>query len=100
MAHDICEGAVAKKTIKTIGLVVKPDRPEAIEIAASLAKWLRASRKHALVEPWAAEFIVDAQPLPREDLVHRADLIVVLGGDGTLLGVARIVGKRETPILG
>jgi NAD+ kinase len=79
--------------------VVKRDRPEALEIAGTLAKWLREKRKHALAEPWAAP-IVGADAVSREELVRRADLIVVLGGDGTLLGIARMIGKRETPILG
>ncbi len=90
---------MAKKSIRTIGLVVKRDRPEALELAGTLSKWLRSRRKRALAEPWVAD-LIDAQAFSREDLAHRADLIVVLGGDGTLLGIARMVGKRETPILG
>jgi NAD+ kinase len=90
---------VPKHPIKAVGIVVKRDRPEALEIGATLTGWLRDRRKKALAEPAAAE-VIGAEALSREELVRRADLIVVLGGDGTLLGIARKVGRRETPILG
>jgi NAD+ kinase len=90
---------VAKAPIRSVGLVVKRDRPEALEIAGTLAQWLHERRKRPLAEPWAAE-LIGAEPVSREDLVRHADLIVVLGGDGTLLGIARMIGQRETPILG
>ncbi len=52
-----------------------------------------------LAEPdLAPEF--GAEGVARDELAQRADLIVVLGGDGTLLGVARLVAPRGTPILG
>jgi NAD+ kinase len=90
---------VPKRPIKTVGIVIKRDRAEALEIGTILTKWLRGRRKKVLAEPTAAT-IIGAEPAGREELVRRADLIVVLGGDGTLLGIARKVGKRETPILG
>jgi NAD+ kinase len=90
---------VPKHPIKAVGIVVKRDRPEALEIGTTLTGWLRDRRKKVLAEPAAAE-VIGAEPLSREELVRRADLIVVLGGDGTLLGIARKVGRRETPILG
>ncbi len=80
-------------------MVVKRDRAEALEIGATLTGWLRDRRKKVLAEMPAAE-VIGAEAVSREEMVRRADLIVVLGGDGTLLGIARKVGKRETPILG
>ncbi len=88
-----------KRPIRTIGIVVKRDRAEALEIGTTLTGWLRDRRKKVLAEPAAAE-VIGAEAVSRDDLVHHADLIVVLGGDGTLLGIARKVGRRETPILG
>lgn len=85
--------------IRTIGIVIKRDRQEALELGANLTKWLHERRKKVLAEPSAAEAI-GAEPLSHDELARRADLIVVLGGDGTLLGIARRVGRRETPILG
>jgi NAD+ kinase len=79
--------------------VVKRDRPEALEIGTTLTEWLRDRRKKVFAEPAVAE-VVGAEPVSRDELVRRVDLIVVLGGDGTLLGIARKVGRRETPILG
>jgi NAD+ kinase len=78
---------------------VKRDRAEALEIGTTLTAWLRARRKKIYAEPAAAE-VIGAEAVSREEMVRRVDLIVVLGGDGTLLGIARKVGKRETPILG
>ncbi len=80
-------------------MVVKRDRPEAIAIAKSLAEWLRENRRAPLAETDLAERI-GAEAVSKDELVSRADLIVVAGGDGTLLNIARRIGSRETPILG
>ncbi len=71
----------------------------AITLAAELVRWAKAHDIDAIAEPSVAS-IIGAQPDDSADLTRRSDLIVVLGGDGTLLGVARLIGDRETPILG
>ena len=91
--------AVAKRSIKTVGLVVKRDRPEAISIARILVRFLRSKHKVPLAETEISKTI-GAEPVERHQLGDRADLIVVLGGDGTLLGVARLVASKGIPILG
>jgi len=80
-------------------MVVRRERPRAIAIAHELAVWLRGRHLTTLAEPEVAPQL-GAEAADREDLALRADLIVVLGGDGTLLSIARLVGERETPILG
>ena len=85
--------AAAKRSIKTVGLVVKRERPEAITIARTLTSFLRTQHKTPLADPETAKKI-GAEPIERHRLAERADLIVVLGGDGTLLGVARLVARR------
>jgi NAD+ kinase len=80
-------------------MVVRRERPRAIAIAHELAVWLRGRHLTTLAEPEVAAQL-GAEAADREDLALRADLIVVLGGDGTLLSIARLVGERETPILG
>jgi NAD+ kinase len=91
--------ASAKRPIKTVGLVVKRERPEAIKIARILARFLRARHKTPIADSETAKKI-GADAVERHHLADRADLIVVLGGDGTLLGVARMVASEGTPILG
>jgi NAD+ kinase len=80
-------------------MVVRRERPRAIAIGHELAVWLRGRHLITLAEPEAAGQL-GADPVEREQLALRSDLIVVLGGDGTLLSIARLVGERETPILG
>jgi NAD+ kinase len=90
----------AKRPIKSVGLVVRRDRPaEALSLAGELARWLRGQKLEVLSEPECAAQIGAGRASAREIAQH-ADLIVVLGGDGTLLGVARLIGAREAPILG
>jgi NAD+ kinase len=90
---------VAKRPIKNVGLIVKRDSPKALAVARELGAWISSRGLVALAEGDAARAI-KARPLAIEDLARHAELIVVLGGDGTLLAIARLVGERETPILG
>src|SRR5215469_2733480 len=90
---------MAKRAIKSVGLVIRRRHPQAVELAAVLAKWLHSRGLELFIEP-EVTLPTPAHQLPKPDLAHRADLIVVLGGDGTLLSIARFVGERETPILG
>ena len=90
----------AKQPIRSIGLVVRHDKPQhAIALATELTSWLKSRGLAAFSEPLTAP-IIGAEPAEPAALGHETDLVVVLGGDGTLLGVARIIGERETPILG
>jgi len=85
--------------INAVGLIIKRDDERALKLARQLCHWIRAQGLRALVEG-QFEGQLEAEPHDTRTLVARADLIVVLGGDGTLLGVARLIGERETPILG
>jgi NAD+ kinase len=90
----------AKQPITSIGLVVRRDPPAAaVTLAIELVGWLKSQNLETLAEP-AIAALIGARPAAASELVAAADLIVVLGGDGTLLGIARLLGDRETPILG
>lgn len=84
---------------RIVGLVVKRNRVEAEELARVLAARLRARRVEVLVEP-ALAAIEGARSIDKAAMVAAADLVIVLGGDGTLLSVARLVGDRELRVLG
>ncbi|MCH8891075.1 MAG: NAD(+)/NADH kinase [Myxococcales bacterium] len=85
--------------IRTIGVALKSDQPQLGALLRELAKWLQDRGVECLLGPEAAK----ASGLPgmlRSELADKADLIVVLGGDGTLLAVARAIGGRAVPVLG
>lgn len=85
--------------IGTVGIFLKPGRPEAAEAVRDVAQCLSAHSVEVLCDPDAA-ICAERPPLARSEIVQRADLAVVLGGDGTLLSVARAVGERRVSILG
>jgi NAD+ kinase len=84
----------------TIGVVVKRGRAQAVDLARELVAWLHRHHRTALVEPEAAEAGIDATAVSKRAMLAQADLVVVLGGDGTLLSVARLMRDRPVPILG
>jgi len=86
--------------MRTIGVVVKRDRPQAAELARELVTWLARHHLTALVEPESVGQGGNAIAATKTEMIARADLIVVLGGDGTLLSVARLMRERAVPILG
>ena len=86
--------------MRTIGVVVKRDRPQAADLARDLVTWLTRRGLTVLVETESAAQVGGAAGATKAEMIARADLIVVLGGDGTLLSVARLMGERAVPILG
>ena len=87
------------------GVVAKRGLRAASEPVDRLAAWLRDRGVDVLYEIETAKLARDATPQTtrsREDLPHDVDLVVVLGGDGTLLGMATRIAQsgRDIPILG
>ncbi len=87
--------------MQRIGIATKPNKPEAEPILRKLVPWLRDRRMETILDVEAAGICPDLGPgRPRAEVAAAADLVIVLGGDGTLLSVARLIGSREVPILG
>ena len=86
-----------------IGIAVKPKLVEARETLAQLSTWLRDRGVDAVWTTEAAKLVDggDRQVAEREDIPSQVDLIVVLGGDGTLLSMAKAIAEdgRDIPIL-
>jgi len=88
--------------VKRVGLVAKPDAAGAPEALARLIEALGARGLGIVLEKETAG-VVPSAALPavrKPDLAAQVDLLIVLGGDGTLLSMARAVGDLGTPILG
>ena len=88
--------------INSVAIVVKPDHPEALRTANELAEWLQARGIRVTGEPYADphSLVADADAVPSTDERFDADLIVVLGGDGTMISTARLIGDRQVLVLG
>lgn len=86
-------------TIKKIGIFSKPKADISRKVLIELAAWLRERNYEILMPQETAKIIGETSSLPQENIPSTADLIIVLGGDGTLLSVARLTHPFEVPIL-
>jgi NAD+ kinase len=86
-------------TIRKIGISLKPDQPQLGGLVHEIEKWLRDRGIEVLLGEDAAK--ASGLPgMPRSEVAGKVDLMVVLGGDGMLLAVARAIGERAVPVLG
>jgi NAD+ kinase len=88
------------KTIKTVGVVIKPHAPRIESALADLEACLASRKVACLLEEAAAEKLGRTGGVPREKIPELVDLVVVLGGDGTLLSIAHIAARRNVPVMG
>ena len=86
--------------MKKIGVILKKNKPEALELAARLLPWLKERDIEPFFEEEVANHLGTDKACAKSEIPGLVDLLIVLGGDGTLLSVARLVGENKVPILG
>ena len=93
-------------SIKRIGIVLKPHQPDALKTMCELTIWLAergitliggAEIERERIELQTGCAVEQVEP---EKIAACADLILVLGGDGTMIAAARLMGDAEVPVLG
>lgn len=87
---------------KKIGLIGKHGDPVVKETIRRLCIYLKAQDRDVVLEETTSR-LLEGEPLPtlpEIDLPSHSDLVIVVGGDGTLLHAARVLAKQNTPLLG
>jgi NAD+ kinase len=83
-----------------VAIISKPQKEELRQTLPELVLWLKAHGYEPLLDPVSANYVADEKVCPRPEMAAlNPDLVIVLGGDGTLLSVARIFAATGTPIL-
>ncbi len=91
---------MTNREIKCVGVVVKPNHTEAWQTACELSEWFEKRGISLIGSPHEEAEICPVERVGTEEFQEKADLIVVLGGDGTMISTARLIGKREVLVLG
>lgn len=84
-----------------IAIACKPHKEELARVLPGLVAWLRAHGYEPVVDREGAQYADSAPAVERTEMpAWNPALVIVLGGDGTLLAVARVFAELGTPILG
>jgi len=85
--------------VKKIGVFCKPKAASGAATLSKLITWLCEQNYQVFLDKETAALIDEVSSLEKEQISKQADLLIVLGGDGTLLGVARTAHPYDVPIL-
>jgi len=96
---------MTERAIKTVGVIVKPNHEEAWKTACELADWLKTRGIELVGKPRVQGENIDGtqcgiDEVADEKFAEESDLIVVLGGDGTMISTARLIGDSDALVLG
>ena len=81
------------KSIRSIGVIAKKREKRVRRLMNEIVKWLRDRNVNVSLEP-------ENEDASKDFISTEMDAIIVLGGDGTMLRAARLVGERGVPIVG
>jgi len=84
--------------INTVGIVSKPRSELAARIVPEMIAWLGERGVSVRLDPDSAAYANRPGDLPRHDVPRGTQLVIVLGGDGTLLSAARAIGADDIPL--
>ncbi len=87
-------------TIMRFGLIANVNRPGAKESINRFLQWVKENHHTVVVSDELKEIGFNQASLPHDQIAPKVDIIVSMGGDGTLLASARAVGDAGTPLLG
>ena len=91
---------MSSESFCAIGIFSRPRRADITDIVRPLLEWLSKRGIRGIYDTETAASLRDGtEGRPRELLAHESDLLLVLGGDGTLLAAAREAAPRGIPIL-
>lgn len=84
--------------IKVVGILSKPKVERAPEVLGKLLGWLGERGIEARLDEVSAEYMNRTDGIPRDHVPDGTQLVIVLGGDGTLLSAARAINGRDIPL--
>lgn len=93
-------------SIKRIGVVVKPHQPDALATLCRLTEWLNQLKVSLVGTPNLDHERIEDETgcavliIPDEEIARQVDLMIVLGGDGTMIATSRLIGDAEVPVMG
>jgi NAD+ kinase len=85
---------------KSIGILTKPKFPEVKTTLQGVVTWLKARSIEVLLDTTSAALLGEPGGIQKTHLAGKADVLLVLGGDGTMLNAARLAAERSIPIMG
>jgi NAD+ kinase len=89
-----------RRKVKSAGLVIKPHAPRIEKILCEVIRFLQKKKITCHLEDVAARKLLLKGGTPREELPGLVDLMIVLGGDGTLLSIAHLAAQKNVPVFG
>ena len=86
--------------IKRVGFVIKPHAPLVDEILVELIQYFETRGIESVLEDVAAMKLQRKDGVLRENIPEQVDLVIVIGGDGTLLSIAHLAAQKNVPVMG
>ena len=86
--------------MRRIAIISKPQKEELVTLLPEMILWLRARGFEPILDPVSGNYAQEKHVVSRGEMpAQNPELVVVLGGDGTLLAAARVFAKTNIPIM-